>query len=60
MIGQILFYILALLGHLTKSKSKILYFPLYYSLMMLAQIKGAYNEISGKSKPTWEKAESTR
>lgn len=60
MIVQILFYILALLGYLSKSKAKILYFPLYYSLMMLAQIRGAYNQISGKSKATWEKAESTR
>lgn len=59
-LGQVLFYLLALLGYLTKSKSKILYFPLYYSMMMLAQIKGAINEASGKSKPTWEKAESTR
>lgn len=58
--GQILFYLLALLGYLTKSKSKILYFPLYYTMMMVAQIKGAYNEASGKSKPTWDKAESTR
>lgn len=59
-LGQILFYLLALLGYLTKSQSKLLYFPLYYSMMMLAQIKGAINEASGKSKPTWEKAESTR
>lgn len=59
-LGQVLFYLLALLGYMTKSKSKILYFPLYYSMMMLAQVKGAINEASGKSKPTWEKAESTR
>lgn len=57
---QVLFYILAGLGYLTRSKSKLLYFPLYYSMMMLAQIRGAINEASGKSKPTWEKAESTR
>lgn len=60
LIGQIVFYLLAILGYITKTKNKIFYFPMYYSMMMLAQIKGAYNEASGKSKPTWEKAESTR
>lgn len=59
-VGQILFFLLAFIGHVTKSKNKIFYFPLYYSLMMLAQIMGAYREATGKSKQTWDKAESTR
>lgn len=59
-IGQVLFYTLAVIGQLTKAKSKIFYFPRYYSAMMLAQILGGYNEIRGKSKATWEKAETTR
>lgn len=59
-VGQILFFLLAFIGQVTKSKNKILFFPLYYSMMMLAQIMGAYREATGKSKPTWDKAESTR
>ncbi|MGO3017550.1 MAG: glycosyltransferase [Anaerococcus sp.] len=57
---QNLFFLLALIGKLSKSKSKIFYFPRYYTMMMLAQIIGAYREGTGKSKATWEKAETTR
>lgn len=57
---QVAFFTLATIGKLTESKSKIFYFPMYYCLMMLAQIHGAINQITGKSKATWEKAESTR
>lgn len=59
-IFQNLFFLLALIGKLSKSKSKIFYFPRYYTMMMLAQIIGAYREMTGKSKATWEKAETTR
>lgn len=57
---QNLFFLLALIGKISKSKSKIFYFPRYYTMMMLAQIIGAYREGTGKSKATWEKAETTR
>lgn len=57
-IGQTLFYILSILG--IKNKSKVFYLPYYYTLTIVAQLKGAINEVSGKSKPFWEKAESTR
>lgn len=60
LLGQIVFIILAALGQASKSKKKIVYFPRYYSMMMLAQILGAKNELTGKSAATWEKAESTR
>ena len=60
LLGQMLFYIFALLGDISKSKNKIVYFPRYYTMMMIAQLLGAYNEFTGKSKATWEKAESTR
>ena len=59
-LGQVIFFTLATIGKLTETKNKIFYFPRYYSLMMLAQLKGAYNEATGKSKATWEKAETTR
>ena len=57
---QVLFFTLAAIGKLSESKSKIFYFPYYYTMMMVAQLKGAYNEATGKSKATWEKAETTR
>lgn len=57
---QLVFFALALVAHFTKTKNKLFYFPYYYSLMLLAQLKGAYNEATGKTKATWEKAESTR
>lgn len=60
LLGQVVFIILAILGQVSKAKNKIVYFPRYYSMMMLAQILGAKNELTGKSKATWEKAESTR
>lgn len=59
-LGQVAFYTLAVIGQLSKAKSKIFYFPRYYCAMMLAQILGAYNELRGRSKATWEKAETTR
>lgn len=59
-ILQNIFFLLALAGKVTESKYKILYFPRYYTMMMLAQIIGAYRQFRGKSKATWEKAESTR
>lgn len=32
----------------------------YYVITIFAQFLGAKNEITGKSKPFWQKAESTR
>lgn len=60
LIGQIIFYSISTIGKLTKSKNKLLYFPYYYSMTIVAQLVGAYNQLAGKSKPFWEKAESTR
>lgn len=57
---QVLFFTLATIGKLSESNSKIFYFPYYYTMMMAAQLKGGYNEATGKSKATWEKAETTR
>ncbi|WP_296112568.1 glycosyltransferase [uncultured Anaerococcus sp.] len=59
-LGQVIFYSLAAIGQITKAKSKVFYFPRYYCAMMLAQILGAYKELRGRSKATWEKAETTR
>lgn len=58
--AQCLFYILALLGKYCFKKSKAFYYPYYYSMTIVAQLVGAINQITGKSKPFWDKAESTR
>lgn len=59
-IGQCLFYLLAILGWLTGSRSKVLYAPYYYTMTIVAQTVSVYNTLTGKSKSIWEKAESTR
>lgn len=57
---QVLFF---LLGSLSIKKT-ISFKPLriigYYSMTVLAQFVGATKQLIGRSKPTWEKAESTR
>ena len=60
LIFQLFFYILALLGWITKSGNKIIRIITYYCMTILAQWKGVINIITGKAKPVWEKAESTR
>lgn len=55
---QLVVYLTALLGK--KSKNKYIKFISYYIMTIFAQFIGALREISGKSKPFWEKAESTR
>lgn len=57
---QILFYLIALIGWITKSGNKIVKIVSYYCMTVIAQWKGVINILTGKSKPVWEKAESTR
>ncbi|MFC4386578.1 glycosyltransferase family 2 protein [Gracilibacillus marinus] len=58
--GQVLFYLLALVRVITKSNNKYLTLVYYYCVTILAQWVGVYNILTGKAKPFWEKAESTR
>lgn len=60
MIGQALFYILAVLGWVTKAKAKVLTLMYYYVMTIAAQWAGVFNTLFGKARPYWEKAESTR
>lgn len=60
LIMQLLFYLTAIVGWLTKSDNKIMKIVFYYCMTVVAQWKGVINVITGKSKPVWEKAESTR
>lgn len=59
-LGQLIFYIMALIKYITKSQNKYLTLMYYYTVTIIAQWIGVYNIITGKAKPTWEKAESTR
>lgn len=57
---QTLFYLLALFKVITKSNNKYLTLIYYYCVTVIAQWVGVYNILTGKAKPFWEKAESTR
>lgn len=57
---QILFYLAAVIGWITKSSNRILRIITYYCMTVVAQWKGVINIVTGKAKPVWEKAESTR
>ncbi|GGF96548.1 glycosyltransferase family 2 protein [Paenibacillus aceti] len=59
-VGQALFYLLALVRAITKSNNKYLTLVYYYCVTILAQWVGVYSILTGKAKPFWEKAESTR
>lgn len=52
-------YILGIVG-VFYHKIKICNIISYYLMTVFAQIHAAYNDFTGKSKPFWEKAESTR
>lgn len=60
LIGQVIIYLMATLKGLTKIDNKLLNVSYYYCATIIAQTIGVYNTITGKTKPFWEKAESTR
>ena len=57
---QIIFYLIALIGWVTKGGNRWIKIVSYYCMTIAAQWKGVFNMITGKSKPVWEKVESTR
>ena len=59
LIGHLLIYFLGLIGVLSH-KFKICNFIGYYLITIFSQLHGVYNNLTGKAKPFWEKAESTR
>lgn len=60
LIGQLLLFLLAFIRHFTKTKNKPLTMIYYYMITVVAQWVGVFNIITGKAKPFWEKAETTR
>lgn len=59
-VGQLIFYLLAVVKILFKSNNKYLTLIYYYCVAIIAQWVGVFNIITGKAKPFWEKADSTR
>ena len=59
-MGQALFYLLALIKAIIQIDNKYLNLIYYYTITIIAQWVGVYNILTGKAKPFWEKAESTR
>ena len=57
---QVLFYMLGVVSTKKNIKIKPIRLIGYYSMMIIAQFVGAVKQLFGKSKPVWEKAESTR
>ena len=57
---QSIFYLFAMAKKLLGLKNKMFYYPYYYCMTLAAQLLGAINQLTGKARPFWEKAESTR
>lgn len=57
---QIAFFGTALMVKFAKIRNKIISLPYYYSLTIFSQWVGVFNYFTGKSKPFWEKVDSTR
>ena len=57
---QLIFYLIATIGWAGKSNNRLVKIITYYCMTIVAQCKGVVNVITGKSKPVWEKADSTR
>ncbi len=59
-VGQVIFYILALFQKVLGLKNKYIVMIYYYAMTVAAQWVGVYQQVTGKTKPFWEKADSTR
>lgn len=60
LLMQLIFYLVAVIGKMTKAKNVIMRMCAYYTMTVVAQWNGVINILMGKSKSTWEKAETTR
>lgn len=59
-LGQVSFYLLAFIRFTTNANNKYMTLIFYYCVTVFAQWVGVLNILTGKAKPFWEKAESTR
>ncbi len=58
--GQLVFYLLSLIGAKTNTNSKVFYLPYFYTMTIAAQLIAVVKSFFGKNKAIWDKAESTR
>ncbi|MEQ8416337.1 MAG: glycosyltransferase family 2 protein [Imperialibacter sp.] len=59
-VAQIAFYVMAALGYILekrKTRLKILYIPLYFTIMNVSVFRGLWRLINGKQSAVWEKAQ---
>lgn len=59
-IMQLVIYLLAIVKQLFNINNKLINMIHYYCMTIVAQIIGVKNVLTGKARPFWEKAESTR
>lgn len=59
-VGQIVFWVMSLIFNKVKVRKPLFHLIGYYGMTVFAQGVGVWNILTGKSKPIWEKAESTR
>lgn len=57
---QIVFFVIAFVAIKVKVNNRLVRMIGYYGMTVFAQVNAAYNIVTGKAKPVWEKAESTR
>lgn len=60
LLGQILFYALAVIKTIFNINKMYLNMIYYYCITVVAQLVGVWRIVTGRAKPFWEKAESTR
>lgn len=60
LIPHLLFWTLAIVKKVSGINNKILNIIYYYAVTIIAQWHGVFNVLTGRAKPFWEKAESTR
>lgn len=60
LVGQILFAIITLMQLKNGKKNKLIRMIGYYGLTVLAQVVAMYKGLTGQTKPTWEKVDSSR
>lgn len=60
LLPHVLFWIIALFKHFRIMNVKLSILVHYYATTIIAQWVGVINSITGRAKPYWEKAESTR
>lgn len=59
-IFQIVFFVISFISLFVNVKMPVIRMIGYYGMTVFAQIHAVFNIVTGKAKPVWEKAESTR